>query len=222
LPTICPPEKVDILNKDCVIRIIIQYFMGIDRISIYTDLLLGILEFAILVIAFGKTENYSSFQGSYYYYLVIAPIYGLSYLFKIAFWPIANSDPTQDDQSLAADNQSTTRRCPHLLVFLRLLFLSLPLILPTVAELVIGIISIFIKFAVTKSASVNDLYVIHYSPVILSVIPLYLVIIRNQLPIKAIENIYEPYNFVGIAINTFVLLIGGWLGLNICEEVIFR
>jgi hypothetical protein len=195
--------------------------MEIDRISLCTDFLLGILEFLILLIILEKTENYSSFQFSYYYYLVIAPFFGLVYLLKIIFWPISNLDATQDSHCRSADGGFTPNRSSQLLGLFQLLRLSLPNVFPIAIELVMGVTLITIKFFVTQNASINDLYLINYTPLLISILPLYLAGIHGQLSSKAIESIYNPYNFVGIILNTLVLLTGGLLGFNICNHPLF-
>jgi hypothetical protein len=218
MPTICPPEKVDIINKDCVIRIIIQYFMGIDRLSVYTDLLLGTLEFGLLAWILWKTESYAALECSYYYYLLVAPFLVVGYCWRIIFLPIANVDLTLEDHYLTDDGQFAPSRRTQIQELSTLILLVLPIVLPTFMELAIGIISVVIKYAVTNQASMNDLYLIHYTPVVLSIIPLYWKQLCSQLPAKAVASIYDPYNFAGIAVNILVLLIGGGIGLDICHH----
>jgi hypothetical protein len=192
--------------------------MVINSTNIYADIILGILEFAVLVMFFMKTEKYSTFQPSYYYYLLVFPCLGLLKIFEIIVFPKANIDPTQVDFVSSNNSQLSTNRRSQILELLQLPFLSLPIILPTCIELLTGIISIVLKFILTKSVAIDDLYVIHYIPAILSLAPLYSKQVQDYLPSNMVNSIYNPYNFVGIGLNTLVLITGGLIGLNICNR----
>jgi hypothetical protein len=192
--------------------------MEMDRFSVCTDLLLGTLEFGLLVWMLWKAESYAVLECSYYYYLLVAPFFVFGYCLRIIFLPIANVDLTQEDHYLTDDGRFAPSRLTQLQKLSKLILLAWPVVLPTFIELAIGIISVVIKYAVTQQVSMNDLYLIHYTPMVLSIVPLYGKQLCSQLPSKAITSIYDPYNFVGITINILVLLIGGRIGLDICHH----
>jgi hypothetical protein len=172
------------------------------------DFLLGITGSGLLAIAFLKTNSAPAFSPIYYYYCAIAPFLALWKIVTIAFRPEANFDPTQPEQPL--DRRSQTA------ALLQLFWLILPSIVFTSLEFLIGWILAFIKYAITHSISMEDLYIICYLPAIVSIIPLYSKRIYDLLPERAITNIYgtygdNAYNFLGIGLNTLVLMMGGML-----------
>jgi hypothetical protein len=172
------------------------------------DFLLGITGSGLLAIALLKTNSAPAFSPIYFYYCAIAPFLALWKIVTIALRPEANFDPTQPEQLL--DRRSPTT------ALLQLLWLTLPLTVFTGLEFSIGWALALIKYTITHSISMEDLYIISYLPAIVSIIPLYSKRIYDLLPEGAIANIYgtygdNGYNFLGIGLNTLVLLMGGML-----------
>jgi hypothetical protein len=179
-----------------------------NELTTLIDFLLGIIGFGLLSIAFLKTNSAPAFSPSYYYYCAIAPFLILWKTVTIALCPEANFDPSQPEQPLDRRSQTTA--------LLQLLSLTLPLTVFTGLEFSIGWALALIKYTITHSVSMEDLYIICYLPAIMSIIPLYSKRLYDLLPEKAIANIYgtygnNAYNFSGIGLNTLVLLMGGIL-----------
>ncbi len=90
----------------------------------------------------------------------------------------------------------------------------------------IAAMSIITKYALTENVSANDLYVIHFTTAFLAVVPFCLKEIKGSPPDNILDNAQKTYIYfwtvlftlVGIAINTLVLISGGLIGLNICNN----
>jgi hypothetical protein len=201
--------------------------MGVNSANIYIDTIIGIAEFVLLLGFFIKTDKYLVFQFSYYYYLIVSPCLGLVELSKIILSPRLNIDKTQMDFISSDDSKLSANRRSQVLEIFQLLLLSLPSISPTLIELIFGIISVIIKYNLTKDISVNDIYLIHFTPTLLSVAPLCLKEIKSYfLGNVLLDNVYNPYIFfsitlstlIAIGLNTLVLIGGGLIGLSICNS----
>jgi hypothetical protein len=207
--------------------------MGVNNTSIYIDIVLGIIEFILLFIYFVKTEEYATFRCSYYYYLIAAPCFWLMKIFQIILFPRSTIDPTQLDFTESDNIELSINRRSQVLQLIQLPFVSLLIILPTLIELIFGIISTIVKYTVTKNVSANDLYIIHFTTALLSVTPLCLKEIKSISPIDksfysigTLNDDQKNYIFffivlsalAGIAVNTLVLISGGLIGWNICNS----
>jgi hypothetical protein len=105
--------------------------MSVNNTSTYVDIILGIVEFILLFIYFVKTEEYSTFRFSYYYYLVAAPCFWLLKMFEIILFPKSSIDPTQIDLAESDNIELSINRKSEILQLIQLPFLSLLLVLPT-------------------------------------------------------------------------------------------
>jgi hypothetical protein len=184
-----------------------------NELTILIDFLLGITGLGLLAIAFLKTNSAPAFSPTFYYYCAIAPLLILWKIVTIALRPEASFDPTQPEQPL--DRRSQT------IALLQLLWLILPSMVFAGLEFSIGWALALIKYAITHSISMEDLYIICYLPAIVSILPLYSKRIYDLLPAGAIANIYgtygdNAYNLLGVGLNTLVLLMGGTVGRWIC------
>ena len=201
--------------------------MNANNANIYIDIILGITEFLLLSAYFVKTDNYETFRFSYYYYLIIAPCFGLLEFIKIIFSTQSNIDIDRID---IAESELPMNRKSQILQLFQLSFASLFLMLPTLIELIIGAVSTLVKYALTKDVSANDLYVIHFTPAFLSVIPLCLKEIKGLSLDNILDNTQKtyiffctlPFTLIGITINTLVLISGGLIGLNICNNYLIN
>jgi hypothetical protein len=207
--------------------------MDVNNTSIYIDIILGIVEFILLFIYFVKTEEYATFWFSYYYYLIAAPCFWLLKIFEIILFPRSSIDPTQIDFTKSDNIELSINRGSQVLKLFQLAFVSLLMILPTLIELILGVMSIVTKYTLTKNVSVNDLYIIHFTTALLSVAPLCLKEIKSFDSIdKSFDSIdilddsqinYMVFfillsTLVGIAVNTLVLISGSLIGWNICNR----
>jgi hypothetical protein len=209
--------------------------MGVNNTSIYIDIILGIVEFILLFIYFVKTEEYATFRFSYYYYLIAAPFFWLLKIFQIILFPKLSVDPTQLDFAQSDNIELPINRKSQILQLFQLLFLSLPIILPTLIELIFGVTSTISKYTLAKNVSVNDLYIIHFTTALLSIVPLCLKEIKiclkeiksfSPIDIDILDDSQINYivffvvlsTLVGIAVNTLVLISGGLIGWNICNS----
>ncbi len=199
--------------------------MNTSSANLYVDITLGITGFLLLLIYFINTEEYAVFRLVYYYYLIAAPCFGLLKLSEITLFAKSNIDLSQI--SLAeSDTERSINRKSEIIILFQMLLVSLLIILPTLIELVIGAMSIITKYALTENVSVNDLYVIHFTTAFLAVVPLCLKEIKDSSPDNILDNAQKTYIYfwtvlftlVGIAINTLVLISGGLIGLNICNN----
>ncbi len=195
--------------------------MMVDKSDLFLDVFLGLLEFIVLVVFFKETKNYLMFQISYYYYLMAAPFFWIGSFIEILFSPETSCISPLDDIPLN-DPKITANRYSQISDLFELLLLSLPNILPIVLELTVGAILIIIKYAIIKRISIDDLYLIHYMPLIISIIPLYITKLYSYIPIEAEKYIYDPYNFIGVILNTLFLIAGGLLGLSTLQWLVVR
>jgi hypothetical protein len=202
--------------------------MDANSTNICIDLILGVVEFVLLLIYFLKTEEYTTFRIVYYYYLILAPCFGVLEFIKIIFSSKSNFDPTKADFTELNNIEVSINRNSQILQLFQMLLASLLVILPTLIEFILGATSIIIKYALTKNVSANDLYIIHFTPVFLSIVPLCLKEIKSFPPDNILDNAQKTYVFfgivlftlVGIALNTLVLVSGGLIGLNICNNFV--
>jgi hypothetical protein len=206
--------------------------MDTNNTSIYIDIIIGIVEFILLFIYFVKTEEYAAFQFSYYYYLIAAPCFWFLKIFQIILFPRSSIDPTQLDAE--SDNiELSINVKSQILQLVQLPFVSLLLILPTLIELTFGVVSIIAKYTLTENISANDLYIIHFTTAILSVVPLCLkdiksfyAIDKSFYSIDILDDSQISYiilftvisTLVGIAVNMLVLILGSLIGRNICNS----
>jgi hypothetical protein len=202
--------------------------MDANNINICTDIVLGLIEFLLLLIYFSKTGEYSSFQIGYYYYLIAAPCFGLLELVKIIIFSKSNVDLTQLDLAESDNTELSINRKYQIVLLFQMLLASLIIISPTLIELILGAISTLVKYALTKNVSVNDLYIIHFTSAFLGLVPLYLKELKSLPPDIILDNPQKTYIFfgivlltlVGIALNTLVLISGSLIGLNICNNFV--
>jgi hypothetical protein len=148
-------------------------------------------------------------------------------IFKIIFTPRSSIDITQANFiSLNNSDLSINRRSQALELF-QLLLLSLPIVSPTLIELISGILFIFAKYTLTENVSTNDIYLIHSIPTFLGLTPLCLKEIKSSSRSHVLlEDIWNPYVYFGIVLNTLiciglntlVLISGGLIGLSICNN----
>jgi hypothetical protein len=207
--------------------------MDVNNTNIHIDTILGIVEFILLFIYFVKTEEYAAFRFSYYYYLIAAPCFWLLKIFQIILFPRSSIDPTQLDFAESDNIELSIHRKSQILQLFQLLFLSLPIVLPTLIELIFGVTSTIAKYTLTRNVSANDLYIIHFTTALLSVVPLCLKEIKICLkeiksfsPIDILDDSQINYiilfvvlsTLVGIAVNTLVLISGSLIGWNICNR----
>jgi hypothetical protein len=185
--------------------------MTIDLESICIDTALGTLILVIVAATLGGFKNYSSFIGSYYYYLAVMPFFAIAKLMKI-FLPIDESHSSQDREEINPVKKNQIQD------LLQLSIASLVYIILTCIELITGTISVTLKAMLTKKILIDEVYLICYTPGIISLIPLYLPGVKKYLPIEAIEKIYNPYNFIGVLLNTMIILIGGLIGFYVSSH----
>jgi hypothetical protein len=196
-------------------------------VNIYLDVAIGILEFIILFVFFLKTEKYSSFNFIYYYYLIVAPCYGLMKFFKIIQSPKLNIDPTQMDSSGTVNTQSPIDKKSQVLQLFQILFGSLLIISPTLVELISGILSTIVKYTATKNISNYDMYIVHFIPALLGIVILCLKEINTTHLSNRSDGLSKPYILFaimldvsgGIALNTLILISGSLIGLSICNSL---
>ncbi len=193
--------------------------MTVNKLDLSLDIFLGILGSIILAIFFKKTKNYLTFQISYYYYLVASPLFWIGSFIEILFSPETSCISPLDGMP-PNDSKITADKYSQISDLFQLLLLSLPNILPIVLELIVGAILIIIKYAIIKRISIDDLYLIHYMPLIISIMPLYITKLYSYIPIEAEIYIYNPYNFIGIILNTLFLIAGGLLGLSTLQWLV--
>jgi hypothetical protein len=170
--------------------------------SLILDLSLGLLETVIILVVLIRTDKYSCFSLFYYYLWIISPFL---LVFSLKAEKLLQEEADQEQPSKIS-------------FFLAVVLLTIS---PTIVELMCGALSSIIKFSVAKNLSIDDLYVINYTPALVSVIPLYLSKIERHMPITMIDSLYDPYNFTGIIINSIVLLVGGLGGSLISGQWLF-
>jgi hypothetical protein len=177
------------------------------KLDIIIDIVLGLLELFSVLSVMRVTKQYSCFNWFYYYGWVMVPLL-LILNFK------KKDDTVLENHDLSFSIISSPKESLQIMIMLTIN------ILPTITELVCGVSTSLAKFFIAKHISENDLYIIHYTPVLISIVPLYLESLKKNIPAEMMDAIYNPYNFVGIGLNTLIFLGGGVLGISIMDMLV--
>lgn len=91
-------------------------------------------------------------------------------------------------------------------------------IIPLTVEILLGIISINIKYILNRFVSFQDVVLITTTPLIVVSMPFVFTNLQQFISSAARFNIYESFNILGLLSNTLILFVGGMLGLYMVSQ----
>lgn len=167
--------------------------------NLLTDILLSL---AIIVCLGFLYEITAYITFNWYMMVVLLPIASAFQILIIMIDKVGSKSKSQNIREIKIDD-------------IWALFYALPFwLVPIIVETGLGSLSVFIKYKVFGSVSIDDVYrICEIIPICLLVIPCFFVKLREAIPKYSRSYIYESFNFVGVGANILILIFGGWLTL---------
>ena len=165
--------------------------------NLLTDILLSLAMIVCLGFLYEIT-SYITFN--WYMMVAILPIASAFQILIIMIDKVENKSKSQNIREIKMDDIWS-------------LFYALPFwLVPIIMETGLGSLSVFIKYKVFWSVSLDDVYrICEIIPICLLAIPCFFMKLREAIPKYSRIYIYESFNFIGVGANILALMFGGWL-----------